>query len=160
MPKEKKKERFLSTRTLIVLVVLVAISVAVFYALYFLFFSAKKCMNEECFLQSLWECKRASFTSVRENATWHYSIEGSTKNACKVDVEALEIKAEERTALALQGKSMSCLVPQGIVYMPEERLEYCHGLLKEAIQDIIIERMHLYIVQNIGIINQSMIKGI
>ncbi len=158
--KGKEGWKIFSLKTLAIFIITVILISATYYAIYFLFFSEKECKNEECFLQGLWKCKRVSFISEKENAAWHYSIKGKTKDACKVDVTALDVNAEEKTALALQGKSMSCLVPKETVYMPEEKLEYCNGLLKEAIQDIIIERMHLYIVQNIGIINKSITKGI
>jgi len=115
---------------------------------YFLFFYIKKCATQDCFLDSLGKCKKASFISEQEKATWFYSIKGMSRDGCKVYVKAAEIKTAE--SKALEGKFMFCYLPQETVVMPEEKIEYCHGLLKEAIQDQIIEKMHLYIVQNIG----------
>lgn len=115
---------------------------------YFLFFYSKKCTARDCFLDALGKCKRASFVSEQEEATWLYSIKGMSRDGCKVYVKAAEIKTAE--SKALEGKFMFCYLPQETVFMPEEKIEYCHGLLKEAIQDQIIERMHLYIVENIG----------
>ena len=55
---------------------------------------------------------------------------------------------------------MTCYMPRGIVMQPESDLNECHGLLKESLQDIIIERLHTYIVQNIGQISESITKPI
>lgn len=115
---------------------------------YFFFFYTKKCTAQDCFLDALGKCKRATFTSEQEKAKWLYSIKGMSRDGCKVYVEAAEIKTAE--SKALEGKFMFCYLPIKTVIMPEEKIEYCHGLLKEAIQDQIIERMHLYIVENIG----------
>lgn len=127
---------------------MIALLVGLLILSYFFFFYTKKCLTKDCFLNALGGCKRATFRSEQDQATWLYSIKGTSADGCKVYVKAAEIKTAE--SKVLEGKFMFCYLPQKTVLMPEEKIEYCHGLLKEAIQDQIIEKMHLYIVENIG----------
>lgn len=115
------------------------------------------CKDMTCFKESLWKCHRASFLSEGENSTWLYNINGLGGGNCNVYVKAVSIKTDVVTGTALQGQSMDCSIPKEIsgAFMPEEKIEYCHGILKEEIQKQIIEKMHLYIVQNIAKINQT-----
>ena len=39
---------------------------------------------------------------------------------------------------------------------PVENLGLCHGLLKEGLQDLIIKKMHTYIIENMGKINEEL----
>ena len=48
---------------------------------------------------------------------------------------------------------MNCMLPLGVRMIPESDIGNCHGLLKEGLQDIIIKRLHTYLVENIGQIN-------
>ena len=52
---------------------------------------------------------------------------------------------------------MKCYIPlaQAGSYMPHENIDVCHGLLKEAILDTMVKKMHQYIIQHIGEINIS-----
>lgn len=125
----------------------------------YLIFAKEKCLSQSCLLNSLWKCKQVSYLNVQDNSTWYYKVQGMTGDGCKVYVEAKELKTDVETAGALIGKSMTCYIPSDVAgsFLPEAKIEYCHGLLKEAIQDLIIQKMHLFIVQNIGQINQSSI---
>ena len=42
--------------------------------------------------------------------------------------------------------------------MPESNTKNCHGLLKEAIQEVVINRMYSEIVQNLGKISEETTK--
>ena len=42
------------------------------------------------------------------------------------------------------------LYPKGIPIYPEKDLSKCHGRLKEELQAIIINKLHTYIIENIG----------
>ena len=73
---------------------------------------------------------------------------------CVVYVKNLEI-AGTKEEKELRGKDMRCYLPKGIVMAPEEQIADCHGLLKEGLQDLIIKKLHLYIVQNIEEIKEG-----
>ena len=121
-----------------------------------------KCEDIKCFKAELWKCGRASFLNSGENSTWLYSIKGLSADGCEIYVKAVSLKVDIATGTALTGKDMTCYIPESLLgaFMPEEKIEYCHGILKEEIQRLMIEKMHVYIIQNIGQINQSALKPI
>jgi hypothetical protein len=51
---------------------------------------------------------------------------------------------------------MICSLERGVVIAPESSLDDCAGELKEGLQDLVISRLHKYIVQNIGKINADL----
>jgi len=148
MPESKgKKKKIL----LIIIIVLILASA------YFTLIFSKKCATKECFEVSQARCERASYVNNAPEATWLYKIEGKKlfQGTCAVYVKSIDMQNTENSA-ALKGKEMICYIPMNVVVNPESNLDSCHGLLKEAMQDLIIEKMHLYIVQNLGEIKESL----
>lgn len=141
-------------KVMIFVAVFVVLAVSTYF--YFKIFLIKEeCASQQCFLENMAECKGTAFNSMQEDAVWAYAVQGTQGGSCKVSVKVVEVKKSTSSEKDLEGKEMTCYVPKGMLMMPEEKIEYCHGLLKEAIQDQIIERMHLYIVQKIGQIEQE-----
>lgn len=140
------------------IIIFIAILLFLFITIYFNFLYTRKCSNAECFNSALAGCKRAEHLNKKDDSTWHYLIKGARGDKCIVDVKNLWINLEE--AKTVQEKSMACYLPKGVVMQPESDLGGCHGLLKEALQDIIIERLHTYVVQNIGQITSELEKPI
>ncbi|MEM2822427.1 MAG: hypothetical protein QXE64_02455 [Candidatus Pacearchaeota archaeon] len=129
-----------------------------------LIFSPKEkiCTDEACFFENLKECKKASY----QTEEWRYEIKGfssfgsakstETVPACKVYVENVMLKdAEADVVERLKGKSMECAIPTTAVYLPHENIDVCHGELKEEILKLMIEKLHLYIIQQLGQFNVS-----
>ena len=58
----------------------------------------------------------------------------------------------------LLGKSMVCTVLTDDRGFPEENLNDCSGPLREEYQELIIQRMHNYLIENIGQINDEFNK--
>jgi len=140
-----------------IIYIIAAVAVAailIYYASSFFYYP--KCNDELCFKDSLWKCKKVGFTNYKENSTWMYNIKGMSSEGCEVYVKLVSLKTDVSKE-SLSGKEMSCYIPKNILgaFMPEEKIEYCHGILKEEIQKMMIEQMHLYIVQNIGKISQA-----
>jgi len=136
-------------------IIYIALAIAVAAILFYLVFSyfyIPKCPNLNCFKASFFKCTKASFTNAGENSTWFYSIKGLSAGECKVYVKVISLKSDVNIGAALSGKEMYCYIPKELLgaFMPEEKIEYCHGMLKEEIQRLMIEKMHLYIIQNIG----------
>lgn len=115
-----------------------------------MFFFPAKCYTETCFLNNLKTCKETSFNYVQDSTEWEYRIKGTEGLTCKVAVKVAEVMVAISPNKILEGREMDCYIPRNVIIMPEEKMEYCHGSLKEAIQDQIIEKMHLFIVQKIG----------
>ena len=55
----------------------------------------------------------------------------------------------------LQGMKMICTVSKGETQFPEKDISRCSGELREELQDLIIQRMHNYLLKNVGEIQQE-----
>ena len=58
----------------------------------------------------------------------------------------------------LQNKEMVCIVSKGNSQTIEEDVSKCSGVLKGELQDIIIQRMHNYLLENIGEIKEEFVS--
>lgn len=149
----KKREGFELDEKKKKIIIFSGILIMVLVTAYFNFFSYKKCGDITCFNTNLARCSKAKFTNVAEDSSWLYVIKGSSKGRCEVYVKSIDINIDD--ASGIEGKDMVCYMPKGIVMPPESDIDECHGLLKEAMQDLIIKQLHVYIVQNIGQIKES-----
>ncbi|MEM2956513.1 MAG: hypothetical protein QW041_02995 [Candidatus Pacearchaeota archaeon] len=137
--------------TKIIYIVLIILTIAIIAILIYFFVYMPECENIECFKDALLRCKRMGFLNERENSVWIYKIKGFSGGECKIYAKLISIKTDTYTGSIIAGKDMTCYIPKNLLgaFMPEEKIEYCHGILKEEIQRLMIEKMHLYIVQNI-----------
>lgn len=125
------------------------------WTIWFLFFSHDRCYDKNCFERNLKDCDKAWFVSGDE-MIFEYNIRGETKGACEVEVELLQGELNNVDSLKLEGQSMTCMLPLGAVVAPESDISICHGLLKEGLQDLVIRKLHTYLVQNLGRLNLEM----
>lgn len=144
----------LKIRFLIAIIILV---VAIIILVGYLFFTnIKQCDSSQCFSKALLECDRVSFTREDAKAAWQYIITGSSDtNTCNINVELSRINQGSIDIEILEGSKMTCIVNRADSRPPEENIKDCSGPLKERLQEIIIERMHSYILKNIGEIKES-----
>jgi len=138
---------------LIVLIVIVAI-----LAVYFTFFYSRKCSAASCFNFALTKCYRASYINDVEDAAWYYQIKGKSGDNCKINVKLLQLKQGTSDIAGLEGEEMTCYTPLGTITSPQGNLANCHGLLKEDMQGLIINKLHNYIVGNLGQISGELEK--
>jgi hypothetical protein len=125
---------------------------------YFLFYYPKLCEDTtgECFVDAMDNCKSVSWIKEDEQASWVYAIKGGGVNgACKVEVKLLKMKQGTIDSEKLQGKAMICNVLKGETRFPEKDISRCSGELKEELQDLIIQRMHNYLLENVGMIGEE-----
>jgi len=149
---------------LIVLAVVILLLIA---ALYFLYFYKVNCSSRECFDEELAECNSAGFIEDSATAAWQYDIEGKgimclfSKNYCencKVDVKLLQIKEGSVDSAKLEGLDMVCTLPFELVVNPQDDLSKCHGPLKEQMQELMINRLHAYVLSHVGEIGVELNK--
>jgi hypothetical protein len=119
-------------------------------ALYFTFVFENKCSNYECFQENMALCKRISFVSERDSATWEYTVLGSRAGRCDVKAKLLQPKKGSLTLQDLEGEEMICSYPLGYTTYPGTDLNFCTGKLKEEIQEILIDRLHAHVLENLG----------
>ena len=109
-----------------------------------------------CFNEAALQCKPALVNIIQEGNTFEYTVEGIEDNNCILSITVTEVNKEtsEETIAALEGKSMECAIPleTNIVEIQENAdiMTYCTGPLKEAMYEIIIQRMYGVIAQNMG----------
>ena len=137
-------------------IVFVLIVVVLIAAMYFTFFFSYSCDRYECLMANLQECKRATLLYEHQDTTWNYAILGQKGSRCEVEVTLLQIKQGKLDIEKLQGDSMTCLMPLGVTQAPEKDISLCSGPLKEGLQDLIIQRLHNYILANLGKIESEL----
>lgn len=127
----------------------IAVIVIGLIAIYFLYYFSYTCEDLSCFQIHQEQCARTTYISDQEETTWKYFIYGEEDEKCKINVEVVNIKKGTANKQKLQGKSMDCYVPLGSLVAPESDISRCHGLLKEEMQNLIIQQLHTYIVENV-----------
>jgi len=127
-------------------------------AIYFTFFFAYKCDDMTCFVAHQEKCSRTKFTNNAEEVTWEYNIKGKSGDSCEIEVEILQVKKGSLDAQKLENKKMNCYLPFGSTISPESDVSLCHGLLREEMQEMIIQKLHSYVLENIGQINEEFEK--
>ncbi len=89
---------------------------------------------------------------------FQYRIQGLKDGNCIVNVKLLQGELNNQDSKKLEGNEMTCEVPQGEIVLPESNIANCHGLLKEGLQELIINKLHTYIVKNLGRINLELLQ--
>ncbi len=113
------------------------------------FFWYRDCSSAQCFSDYLQNCNSAKYVKSG-TMQFQYEILGIQEGACAVRVKLLQGDLNNEDSTKIEGDSMVCSLPKGMVVAPEAEIAYCHGILKEGLQDLIISKMHKYIVQNLG----------
>jgi len=120
-------------------------------------FHFKKCGDKMCFYTELKDCQRARFIQDG-NMTFEYKILGLSKGECEINVKLLDAALPNSDLRKIKSKEMICHLPFRVLMQPESDISLCSGELKEAFQDLIINKLHVYIVKNLGEINSDLLK--
>ena len=122
------------------------------------FFYIPICSNFECFQKAMRDCDQIKFLNDGPEATWRYEIIFEERSNCGIEVTFLQPKAGDLELETLSGESMTCTFPKGSTVYPEKGLDRCTGPLKEGLQKIIIKKLHTYIIENLGEIDENLGK--
>jgi hypothetical protein len=152
-------------------IILVVVGMVILISLLYITFHTKKCSDADCFNSAMSECSRASFVSEADDASWLYTIDGPTGNflcsvihggcdICNIRVKLLQVKNGTEEVGAIEGLDMNCALAFEYIGVPNADLSKCHGELKEGLQDLMINKMHAYILANVGKIGTDLNKGI
>ena len=157
-----------SVKYLVIFIITLAIILIVFS---YFHFRVKSCSNIDCFNSAMEKCKRASFINEGEDASWLYTIDSkegsfgcfiipSKCSSCIINVKILQVKEGTVDTQAVEGLDMECSVVLGYIGVPNADLNKCHGDLREGLQDLMIKKMHAYILANVGQIGIDLNKGL
>ena len=147
------KKAWAKGKILFVLLIVVFIT-----GIYFTFLFSYKCEDIGCFQAYQEKCRRTKFIDDTKETTWLYHILGKEKGMCEIEVEVLRVKEGTPDMTVFEGKSMKCYLPLGDTSSPNEDISQCHGILKEEIQDMMIKKLHSYVINNIGEISAELNK--
>jgi hypothetical protein len=120
-----------------------------------LFLSPDTCYDESCFNNAMIDCDRVIWLRMDAEADWLYEIVGDEKEYCKIEVELKKIKKGKVDLEGLEGEGMICEIEKKSSVNPEEVISQCSGKLKEDLQEIIIQRMHDYLLENLGEVQEG-----
>jgi hypothetical protein len=145
-------------RKIIFILTIVIFVLAIAGAVYFSFFYLPKCQNYECFQNYMSRCSKAAYVNDESEASWGYNILGTSNGDCAVKVSLLMAKKGELGIDKYVDDAMTCYYPKGVAAYPEQDLSKCHGQLKEDLQEIIINKLHSYLLENLGKFDESLNK--
>lgn len=142
------------------LILFIGIIAILIGAIYFTFYFTYSCKDMACFKAHQRECSRTKFVNDADDISWRYKIVGETNKACEIYVKVLKIKQGSLEKKRIEGKDMVCYLPLGDDLNPESDVSNCHGILKEELQEMVIEKLHLYVIENIGEISEELKKAV
>ena len=129
-------------------------------ALFGIFFNGleKNCKDESCFNDLFSQCKKANLRLENDGHLFLYRVIGNNmKDFCTVSIKLEKLNETSNPSLKekFSGKEMTCNIPYEFldtVKVTEEQkiLDYCHGPLKEAMLEFMIEKLYGSIAQNFG----------
>ena len=115
------------------------------------------CGEFECFVDSMKKCSPAKYVNEGEDASWLYQIQGIDDNNCAIMVTLLNAKKGDVGLREFEGDSMTCFYEKGYIAYPERNIGTCHGVLKEDLQNLVIEKLYNYVVTNLKDIRDELI---
>lgn len=139
-------------REVMAVLILVIAALALYYT-----FVPTACEDYACFEAHMARCTPAVFVNEEDEATWKYSVLGTKQRTCETEVTLLNAKEGELDLRKYEGAQMRCYYTIGVAGFPEKNLAACHGPLKEAMQEIAIEKLYKYIVANLGEIREELL---
>ena len=141
-----------------ILAVIIVATIGLLISIYYIILYSTGCSTEDCFSNALVKCRRTTYLKNSPETITEYKILRKDGKACEVNVKLIQLKQGSAELAPLEGKDMTCQTPLGTYMKPEENIKNCHGLLKEGIQEIMIQRMHSELVENIGQIGEEITK--
>ena len=136
-----EKNKTLMIRGGILLLILISV---LFYAN---FIYSKNCQNTGCFREMVSGCHRSTFVST-DLVSLDNKVTGFTFKGCRVVVVA----AKDSFGIS-KGQKMICYFPKGLKVLPQTKIEFCTGELREEIQDLIISELYEVVGQNVEELN-------
>jgi hypothetical protein len=155
-----EKEGYYKSKEILKFLIISLLFLIILISVYSVFFYTRVCKDKQCFSSALIKCSRVVWINDAEEATWIYTIKGVFEDSCEVEVELSIVKKGGAEMAGAEGKSMTCYLPLETFASPEQDLGRCNGLLKEELQDLLIKRLHSYILENLGQVNEELTKAV
>jgi len=154
--KEISKNNLKNLKKRLLIAMIILIIAIVIYLIYLMIFQAKECKDINCYQQAMADCNKIWFIKKDPSSVWRYEILGNAKgDACNIEVRLLKMREGAIEIEDLQDKKMICKIQKSSTAFPEKDMSQCTGVLREELQEILIQRMHNYLLENIGELQES-----
>ncbi len=142
--------KLVSSGSIIASIVIILVGLGFLY--YFMIYgSVTECGDFACYQEYLMSCKKSFLVIEDDNYVYRYEILSKNGNSyCNVDVRLMRVKDGGDDAESLEGLNMICKVNKFEDIRPEKDMLACSGRLREELQEIIIDRLHNQILNNLG----------
>ena len=145
---------------IIILVLMVSLVVSIY------FYYPIDCKDDkDCFINEAQVCSRSKVIDYKEGNQFIYEIKSKQGQDCIFYVKLNKMKegTDYNLVNLLEGKEMLCKLPleefsKNPLADTNDIIDNCSGNLKEALQQLTIERLYSVIVGNIGSINKELQK--
>ena len=137
-----------------IIVIVIALAIIAIFLIFWTY--EKNCYTDECFDNAARKCNKAEYVKIDNGNTFKYDIERSYGDSCRLNIKIEEIDDAHGQELKnlFQGKSMTCDIPKdkfNVEFLKlENSIDYCHGILKEAMYELILQRIYDLAVKQIG----------
>lgn len=138
-------------------IVIIILGIIVWAAFNYGFIKKNCAQNKQCFQDAAKTCKPSAYSAVKEGHLYNYEIKGSSGDNCKITItlKKMVIGTPRNLVDSFEGKNMDCLVPMSKTeYSGAEEIKdlltYCSGPLKEAIYELIIQKLYGVLIKNLG----------
>jgi len=152
-----------SPRKILRLSLIIVLTIAIIFSLYYFGIIKKNCKEEEaCFDQRLKECKPTNYDAVINNNHYKYTIKGEKQDFCRVKIKLIKmaIGTPKDQITLFEGKSMDCSIPEESLNIEIEKLDNllkdCSGPLKESIYEQMITKMYGLVLKNMDEIMEEL----
>jgi hypothetical protein len=151
-----RRSRHRSERVLPVLLLIVLVILG-FLAAWMTFVYQAECDTFACYQVAMQKCaEKVSYINEEPEATWQYSILGRSGNMCRIEVRLLQARKGELGLGMLTGQDMTCSYGHGVAAYPEKDIAMCRGELRESLQNLVIQKLHTHILENLGQIDEGL----
>lgn len=146
---KKEFHSLTSKNSIIISFIIIILGLVLFY--YFVGFKQSiECKDINCYKEYLLKCKKSFLINEDNNYAYRYEILKNNENSyCNVDVRLIKVKNSTAEGEKLEGLNMICKVNKYEDIMPEKNILSCSGKLREELQEIIINKLHNTILQNL-----------
>ncbi|MEK6914361.1 MAG: hypothetical protein AABW83_01810, partial [Nanoarchaeota archaeon] len=146
----KKEFNQLTSRNSIIISLIIIILGLIFFYYFVGFDKPTECKDINCYKEYLLTCKKSFLVNDEDNYVYRYKIlKSNGNNYCNVEVILLKIKNGTAENEKLEGLNMICKVNKFEDILPQKNMLSCSGKLREELQEIIINKLHNTILQNL-----------
>ncbi len=145
----------------IIIVSVATIFIIVCLTLTYFLIIGRSCRTMDCFEKSADKCFPTRIYKISNGNIFYYRIRPSLGKVCKLEIKIKELSIDSPIELKnlFEGKSMHCKIPKEI-FSSEfielgKSMDYCTGPLKEAMYELMIQRMYdLSVKQMSGVVSE------